>query len=407
MGCGEQKMKILQINAALEFGSTGRNAIELSDYLRKKGHKSIIAYSRCIKEYENSYRINSEFDIKLHGFLSRLTGLQGYFSKRPTKKLISFMKKEKFDAVILGNLHSNCINLPLLFNYFLKNRVNTIIVLHDCFLFTGRCSHYTEEKCFKWKTGCCDCPRLKKDNISWFFDRSEKTYNLRKDFYEKVTNLAVIGVSKWITDEAKQSVMKNAKIIETVYNWVDLDIFKPKKTELKRKYSLQDKFVILGVASFWGEGKGINYFYELSEKINDDCHIVLVGRNDNKKENNKITYINETHDVFELSEIYNMADVFLNFSKEESFGKVTAEALSCGVPAIVPDTTANPELVGEGCGYVYHDFDSNEVVAYIEKVKQDTKESYTALARDYAKKYFNKNDNLEKYYRIIEELVKG
>ncbi len=400
-------MKILQINAALDFGSTGRNAIELSDYLMKKGHESIIAYSKCIKEYENSYRINSEFDVKLHGLLSRLTGLQGYFSIRATKRLISYMEKESFDVVILGNLHSNCINLPMLFKYLLKNSINTVIVLHDCFMFTGRCSHYTKEKCFKWKSGCYECPRLKKDNISWFFDRSNKTYNLRKNFYEKAQNLAVIGVSEWITNEARQSAMKNAKIIKTVYNWVDLDIFKPKKTDLKIKYNIQDKFVILGVASFWGEGKGLNYFYELSKKITDDCHIVLVGRNSSRIKSERITYIDETHDVIELSEIYNMADVFLNFSMEESFGKVTAEALSCGVPAIVPDTTANPELVGEGCGYVYSDFDLSEVISYIEKVKFQTKEKYSSYARKYAEEMFDKNKNLEKYYEILRNLAEG
>ncbi len=400
-------MKILQINAALDFGSTGRNSLELSNYLEKKGHKSIIAYSRCLKKSDDSYKINSELDIKLHGLLSRITGLQGYFSVKHTKKLISYMKKEKFDVVILGNLHSNCINIPILFNYLLKNKINTVVVLHDCFLYTGRCSHYTEEQCFKWKMGCFDCPRLKKDNISWFFDRSKKTYKMKKDFYDKAQNLAVIGVSKWITNEAEQSILKNAKIIKTVYNWVDLDIFKPKKTELKKKYNISDKFVILGVASSWVEGKGIKYFYELSKKIKDDMHIVLVGGNPSPQENEKITYIDETHDVFELSEIYNMSDVFLNFSKEESFGKVTAEALSCGVPAIVPDTTANPELVGEGCGYVYSGFDLNEVLSYIEKIKLDTKEKYSAHAREYSKTNFNKNNNLEEYYKIIEELTKG
>jgi len=400
-------MKILQINAALEFGSTGRNAIELSDYLRKKGHKSIIAYSRCIKKSEDSYRINSEFDVKLHGFLSRLTGLQGYFSVKYTKKLIEFMEKECFDIVILGNLHSNCINLPMLFGYLLKNRVNTVIVLHDCFLFTGRCTHFTKENCFKWKSGCFNCPRLKKDNASWLFDRSKTTYNLRKNFFENHKNLAVIGVSDWITNEAKQSVMKNAKIMKTVYNWVDLDIFKPRKTDLKRKYNIDNKFVILGVASLWAYGKGIKYFYELSEMIEDDCQIVLVGKHNSKKECKNITYIDETHDVFELSEIYNMADVFLNFSMEETFGKVTAEALSCGVPAIVPDTTANPELVGEDCGYVYKNFDLSEVLSHIEKIKLDTKEKYSAFAREYAKAHFNKDDNLKEYYEIIEELVKG
>ncbi len=400
-------MKILQINAALEYGSTGRNAIELSDYLRKKGHESIIAYSNCIKPIENSYRINSGFDVKLHGLLSRVTGLQGYFSYFSTKRLISFMKKEKFDIVVLGNLHGNFINLPLLFKYLSESKIATVIVLHDCFLYTGRCTHYTKDNCFLWKTGCHNCPRLKTDNKSWFFDRSKKMYKLRKNFYENAYKLGIIGVSKWITNEAKKSVMKNADIIKMIYNWVDLDIFKPKETNLKKKYAIEDKFVILGVASGWTQGKGLKYFYELAKNIAGDCHIVLVGKNTNRINSDKITYIDETHDVIELSEIYNMADMFLSFSYEESFGKVTAEALSCGVPVVVPDTTANPELVGENCGYVFKSFDTNEVLYYIEKIKQDKKEKYSASARKFAEDSFDKDENLEEYSDLFEQIVKG
>ena len=400
-------MRILQINALADYRSTGRNTIELSEYLEKKGYESWIAYSRCLKPVKNSYRINSDFDVKIHGLMSRITGLQGYFSYFATKRLIKFMKEKSFDLVVLGNLHSNFVNIPMLFKYFTDYKIPVVIVLHDCFMYTGKCCHYTEDNCYKWQTECRNCKFFKKNNPSWFFDRTNKLYNMKKKYYSEMDPLAVIGVSKWITNEAKKSVLKNAKIINTVYNWVDLEVFCPKTNDLKNKYKLKDKFVILGVASGWGKGKGIDLFYKLAEVLPDNCHIVLVGKNDNKKENDNITYIDETHDVFELAEIYNMADVFLNLSLEESFGKVSAEALSCGTPLITTNTTANPELVGENCGYVLENRDIDTILKYVNIVKENKKEFYTDFARKFSEDNFDKNKNLQKYLYIFNDLLKG
>lgn len=400
-------MKVLQINAVLEYGSTGRNAIELSDYLEKNGHESWIAYSKCLKPTKNSYRINSDFDVKLHGLMSRITGLQGYFSRFATKKLIAFMKKERFDVVCLGNLHGNFINLPILFEYFCKYDVPVVIVLHDCFMYTGKCCHYITNDCFKWQVQCENCKFFRQNNPSWFFDRTKKMFDMKKTYYNKLKSLAVIGVSKWITNEAEKSILKNAKIVKCVYNWVDLNTFFPQKNNLKHKYNLTDKFVILGVASGWGEGKGIEKFYELSEKLPNDCHIVLVGKNNNKKICENITYIDETHDVFELVQVYNTADVFLNLSLEESFGKVSAEALSCGLPLVTTGTTANPELVGENCGYVLENRDADTILKYVNIVKKNKKKFYSDCARKFAEENFDREKNSEKYLQVFNELLKG
>ena len=42
----------------------------------------------------------------------------------------------------------------------------------------------------------------------------------------------------------------------------------------------------------------------------------------------------------------------MNLSVEESFGLTTAEALACGVPAIVYNSTACPEIVSSDTGIV-------------------------------------------------------
>ena len=55
----------------------------------------------------------------------------------------------------------------------------------------------------------------------------------------------------------------------------------------------------------------------------------------------------------ELIKFYSAADVFYNPSLEETFGLVTAEAMACGTPAVVMNSTACPELIiNEECGIV-------------------------------------------------------
>ena len=57
-----------------------------------------------------------------------------------------------------------------------------------------------------------------------------------------------------------------------------------------------------------------------------------------------IVCIPRTNSAKELAEIYTAADVFVNPSKEETFGLTTLEALCCGTPAIVYENTACEEV---------------------------------------------------------------
>lgn len=397
-------MKILQINAVLEYGSTGRNATDLSEMLKKSGHESWIAYSKGNRMIPNTYHINNEFDTKFHGLMSRIFGLQGYFSYFPTIRLIKFIKKKKFDVINLGNLHGNFINIPMLFRFLVKENIPTVIILHDCFLYTGKCCHYTVDNCFKWQTECGNCPRIKKDNKSYFFDCSKKMFKMKKQFYEKCNNLAVIGVSEWITREAEKSILKNAKIIKKIFNWVDLAAFKPSSINYRKKFNIEDKFVILGVAPSWSTAKGINDFENLSRIIPGDWVILLVGDNKKPIKSLNVISIAQTKDISELVGYYNTADVFVNFSREESFGKVTAEALSCGVPAIVPGSTANPELIGDGCGYVVAKTDAAEYMEYLKKINSNGKGSYTHVCRSFAEQHFDEETNLQKYLEVFLQI---
>ena len=232
----------------------------------------------------------------------------------------------------------------------------------------------------------------------------------KKSAFEKIPRLAVVGVSDWITDEARQSFLQNAKIIQRVYNWVDIDIFhlvtREKVQEKKIQYQLKDKYIILGVASQWDEKKGFGKFLELSELLNEDEQIVLVGEvpgNSVVPEN--IALIPKTESVEMLAEIYGMADVFVTFSKEESFGKVSAEALSCGTPVICYNATANPELVGKECGIVLSQDSMADVQMAIAVIRRKGKAFYLENCRSWARKQFAMDKCIEQYMDIYKRLI--
>lgn len=399
-------MKVLQINAVNGIKSTGRNTLELANFLNLNGHKAYIAYS-VGENFEQEYKIGSLIDRKFHGLLSRVFGTQAYFSKRPTKNLLKYIEKVKPDVVHLGNLHSNFINLELLLTFLAENDIVTVLTLHDCWFYTGNRFHYTVDQCYSWKTGKGKCIKTESTNPSWFFDRSIKMLEDKKIWFNSIPRLGVIGVSDWITKESKKSILSSAKKITRIYNWVDFSIFKPVDThKLEMELKLIDKFVLLGVASKWNNSKGLSHFLDLSKKITDNMVIILIGKiPKNTKLPGNVIHIKEINKSAELAKYYSLADVFLNLSLEESFGKVTAESLACGTPSIVINSTANPELIGKNCGYIQENLDLDNTIKYLNVIQKNGKIHYKQSCIKFARRNFNMEDRMQDHIAFYQSLL--
>ena len=416
-------MRILQINPIVGHSSTGRAVSELDRYFRQQGHESFVA---AMSGYgvDNIYFIGSSFDRKVHASLSRITGLEAHFSTGATKKLIKYIENIKPDVIRLGIAHSNYINIFMLLDYIAKKDIPTCLVLNDCWYFTGKCMHFTTNKCYKWKESCQGCkyyPKFslnnKQDDFNknsvtkvlptLFFNNSQYMLKKKKEYLEKIPRLGVVGVSDWLTRTAKESILKSAKIIKRIYNWIDLKEFYPRENreEIKEKYNLKGKYIILGVASVWIESKGLSSWLKLAEEIDEDSRVVLVGTLEGQNFPERFFHINQTRDVQELAEIYSMADVFMTFSMEETFGKASAEALACGTPVICYNSTANPELVGEGCGKVVPVGDFNSILSALNEIKQKPKSFYKDNCVNYAQNNFKFENSAQEYLNVFRELI--
>ena len=198
-------MRIVQINACYEVGSTGRMAKEMHEYFLKEGLESFVFSPNIEDKSPNIINIGNRIDYKLHSLLSRIFGLQGFFSVLSTFLLVKKLKSIKPDIVHLHNLHNNYINLPILFKYLKDSRVATVITLHDFWFMTGHCGYFTEDSCERWRASCGNCPALRKYNPSWLFDTSSFVLRQKKQQLLSLDKLAIIGNSKWTTAQAERS----------------------------------------------------------------------------------------------------------------------------------------------------------------------------------------------------------
>jgi glycosyltransferase involved in cell wall biosynthesis len=231
----------------------------------------------------------------------------------------------------------------------------------------------------------------------------------KKRLLTNIPKLAVIGVSDWVVAEAKQSFLKDAKIIHRVYNWIDLSIFYPRNASgLRKQMRMEDTFIVLGVSAVWesGDRKGLDHFIKLAINIPNNYRIILIGSiNYTEKIPENIVIIPKVNDADLLAQYFSLADVFLNLSLEETFGKVSAEALACGTPIIAIDSTANKELVPAGGGIVLPVLKIGSIIRALKEIEANTKSSYQNTCRNFAIKNFNLNNNINQYLDIYKRLL--
>ncbi len=346
-------MKVLMINSVCGIRSTGRICTDLADQMSSGGHEVKIAYGReSVPERYQKYavKIGTDLDQKLHGIRTRLLDEHGFGSKKATEIFLQWADNFNPDMLWLHNLHGYYINIELLFAWIKKRHgMQVKWTLHDCWAFTGHCTHFMIEKCEQWKTHCSCCVQKNQYPSSFFQDNCQSNYDRKKAAFTGVNNMTLITPSQWLADLVKQSFLREYSI-EVHHNTIDTTIFKPTPSDFREKYNLQDKKIILGVASAWSERKGLDDFFKLAEMIDDKYTIVLVGLNEKqiKAIPKKIIAISRTDSPQKLAEIYTAADVFFNPTYEDNYPTVNLEAEACGTPVVTYRTGGAPETIRRG-----------------------------------------------------------
>jgi len=201
----------------------------------------------------------------------------------------------------------------------------------------------------------------------------------------------IIVVSEFTKKEIVSLLGINEARICVIPLAVDHSKYYPKnKAECRRKFGLQENGkYILAVASN-NENKGMDLTLRVLNKIRENRpDIILLKSGYGEKLSGEgiqnVGYIKEE----DMPDLYNCADVFLNTSKYEGALPIL-EAMSCGLPVVVSNRTAIPEMV---------DIDKENMVdLYV-------KEILTGLEIGIDEKAVNRSKNFT-WERVAEETIK-
>lgn len=403
-------MKVVQINTVANTGSTGRIAEEIGKKAIARGWESYIAYGRGTPRSESHLiKIGSEWDMRWHGLETRLLDNHGLSSRRATREFVKQLEKIKPDVVHLHNIHGYYLNYKILFQYLADNDIPVVWTLHDCWSFTGHCSHFIYTKCDKWKTGCANCAQKHGYPGAMLLSRSEKNYRDKARYFTMPRRVVITPASQWIASLLKDSFLKN-HTIHCVNNGVDLKQFAPAEdmAQLRQRMGIDpSKHLVLGVSSVWNAQKGINDFHQLRECLPEDYDMVLVGLPQEMIDAlpQGIRGLGRTRNAYELADWYRIADVFANPTHADTFPTVNMEALACGTPVVTySGTGGSAEQVDQKTGRVVAE---NDIKAFADAIMEIVSlPEMRADCRKRAEALYNKDDRFNEYVDIYEELTR-
>lgn len=356
-------MKVLFINLVYGTGSTGKIVADIIQLLEKSGHDAKVLYGvgeepTC----QNAVKFSTELDYYFHNVMSRITDHAGLYSRRATKRLIHEIKEYQPDLIHLHTLHGFYVNYEMLFCFLKKANIPVIWTLHDCWAFTGHCTHYSQTGCTQWQTLCTRCRLLYRYPQCYFKGDVINNYIRKKKAFSQMKNMTLTVSSRWLAKQISLSFLRDYQL-EVIPNGVNRSIFFPQSSELRSQYHLNGKNIVLGVANAWNTRKGLNDMIALANQLGTEYQVVLIGLIEKQMEQlpKGILGIKRTANQVELAQWYSEADVFVNPTYEETFGMTTVEAQACGTPVVVYQTDGCPETIAPGNGILVTQGDLQEL----------------------------------------------
>lgn len=209
-------------------------------------------------------------------------------------------------------------------------------VAHDMWNCTGGC-HY-DRYCGRYAEGCGRCPLI----------GSKKGNDLsRRNFIRKARAfsgpLTLVGPSRWSAECAEKSRIWQGRRITWIWNPIDYERYRrlEDKEALRAKYGVvtHKKIILFGAClALSNRTKGAQNLVGALQKLEAEKYLLVVFGNKDEEQIEdcplETRYLGYIHSEEEMTEVYNLADVFLAPSEQESFCYTVGEALACGTPVV-------------------------------------------------------------------------
>lgn len=387
-------------------GSIGKIARKLHNYLLTEGYNSHFYFARWHKiDDKNSIKFESNFEVKLHGLLCRLTGLQGTFSNFATRRLLKHLEKLQPDVIFVVNLHGYYLNESKLLKYAGERNIPLVYIMADEYPAWGKCGFRGD--CINYINECKNCPMYKEYPSSWFFDKAHSIYKLKEKAYATLKRAAFVGPEYTINQSRLSPLMKDINL-EVLDECVDVDFYYPRNREQLKEQLLipQDKIVLVCAAPFSNPRKGCKYFLEAARRMEQDNRFVFVqvGYDISDRSNLPSNYIpiGFLDDQEKLAQFYSLGDLFVFPSLHDTMPNACLEAMSAGTPLLCFNISGMPYIAPSNICTLIEPRNVDQMIDVIKNTTCKT-EVIIRMCRDYAvSRYDNKT-----YHKKLVEIAKS
>jgi len=407
-------MRVLQVHKN-DFPSSGAAIVMLRLHhgLRKIGIDSRILCANKKRESGDSIAIP-----RLPRLGSLLGKVTSRFGLNDVHCISSFKirKNEAYSDADLLHIHSlhggffSYLALPTL----TRNKP-VVFTLHDVWAFTGHCA--ISYDCDRWKTGCGKCPypnaspAVRRDN-------TRLEWRLKNWVYSR-SNLTIVAPSRWLTEQAKQSMLNRFPIYRIPHG-VDCEVYRPLGSEQCRsllgippgKKVLM--FAALGLHYFdKGSDLLLRALQGLPESLKTDAVLLLLGSG------GEMFAKADGLEVFDLGYVsydrikataYSAADLFISPSRTESFGLAILESMACGTPVVAFGVGGVPDLVRPGLtGYLAKPEDPQDLCKGIVQLLEDgsLRSHMSQQCRAIALEEYTLELQVQRYIELYHQLLQN
>ena len=390
------KQKKIDIIADRSKNEGGANiaAIRIANILAKRFLVNIIQPKKDLSHYIKN--ILSKIIIKI--FIGRTAFLNSL-------NIFDNIDTNKIDNEIL-NIHwigKETISL----NTLIKKKINIIWTLHDMWPLTST-EHFVDNSKIKKYSE----KNLKENFLkSIIFKKKRELFNSKK--------VKLVTCCKWLENIARKSDHTKKLNIKTIYNPIEIEIWKRKNQSLskkKLKLNLKKKFILFGAhGGLSNPRKGGDLLLKSIEKIKfflikENFEIIVLGGKSNYEEkyNGVVFNFRKYEQSKEKQVLYHSAvDLTLSCARAEALPQFLVETILCKNPVVTFNIGGINEIVShKENGYLVNQSDINDFSKGIKFIIENKKNLNLERNIKFIKNEFSEKSVLKKYNEIIQAFDK-
>lgn len=284
--------------------------------------------------------------------------------------------------------------------------------LHDMWPFTGGC-HYSGS-CMNYKTGCGNCPMLKKPSSS---DLSADVFKKKYSIYRNY-KINVVACSQWLAGIARDSSLFGQYPVTNIPNPIDQSLFYPAdKLICRNELGLDSNriYLLFAAGNVLDERKGFQYLMNAMQLLSSNADVIkkvellVMG-----KANTALTqyfsvpvnYLGQVSGIENIRRVYCAADAFLLPSLQDNLPNTIMESMACGTPVIAFRTGGVPEMIDDRkTGFLAEERSSDSFADGIRWVIENNNNGFTKPCVDFVTRNYGESIVASRYLQLYESIL--